>query len=68
MHVMQFKAKYSLVQRELYRHSILASQYNYGESAKVATSYKCICYTNIHAGVEVVAAPREHNIVIHIHV
>ena len=48
------KAKYSLVQQELYRHSILASQCNYEGSTKVATSYKCICYTIIHAGVEIV--------------
>ena len=50
------KAKYFLVQQELCRHSVLASQFNYEESAKVATSYKYSCYANIHARVEIVAA------------
>ena len=59
-------AKYSLVQWELYRHSVLASQFNYEGSAEVATSYKYSCYANIHAGVEIVAARRERNIVVHI--
>ena len=34
----------------------------------VATSYEYSFYANIHAGVETVAAQREHNIVIRIHV
>ena len=53
------KVEYSLVQRELYRHSVLASQFNYEESAKVATSYKCICY--IHAEVEIVQLEAQHS-------
>ena len=60
------KVEYFLVQRELYRHSVLASQFNYEGSAEVATSYKYSCYANIHAGVEIVAARRERNIVVHI--
>ena len=46
---------------------MLASQFNYEGSAKVATSYKYSCYANIHVRVEIIAARREHNIVIHIH-
>ena len=34
----------------------------------VATSYEYSFYANIHVGVEIVIAQREHNIVIHIHV
>jgi hypothetical protein len=62
------KEKYFLVQRELCRHSVLASQFNYEGSANVATSYKYSCYANIHVKVEIVIARRKYNIVIHIHV
>ena len=62
------KAKYFLVQRELGRHSVLARQFNYKGSLKIATSYKYSYYANIHVRVEIIAARREHNIVIHIHV
>ena len=34
----------------------------------VATSYEYSFYANIQAGVKIVEAQREHNIVIHIHV
>ena len=50
------KTKYFLIQRELYRHSIVACQCNYEGSAKVATSYNYSYYANIHARVEIVAA------------
>jgi hypothetical protein len=60
------KVKYFLVQRELYRHSVLASQFNYEESANVATRYKYSCYANIHVRVDIVVARRKYNIVIHI--
>ena len=62
------KTNYSLVQRELYRHNVLASQFNYEGSAMVAIGYNYSCYVNIHAKVEIVAVQQEHNIVIHIHV
>ena len=59
------KAKYSLVQRELLACQLanLIMRENI-----VATNYEYSFYDNIHAGVEIVATQREHNIVIHIYV